>query len=180
VILVPDDLAELVRLEHDVADHAFVAAPGLHVEHADAHELLPRVRREAMAEELIQPAHHEHRRAVAREVADRRAASREVERDSPLSGILAAAADHDVEVFRQRVPRIHVDHPRREPLGAGPSAQREHVAPIAVDVHVAGIERSDDQFPCGAVCSSGTHQISSTSVSSASSLRSASMAVYVQ
>jgi CobQ-like glutamine amidotransferase family enzyme len=73
------------------------------------------------------------------------AAGMEVGADVALRGVLTAAAEQDVGVGGQRVTDAHRHHRHRTsaPLQAPP--QDEHVAGVAVDVHLARIQMDQGQ-----------------------------------
>ncbi len=103
VVLVADQTPELGRVDVVVADQARLRAPRRHIQHAragDAHAVLGE---ELVAEHLVGAADGQEHDAVVGHRPQRGRASDEIVPDVALRGVLAASAEDDVGVVRQRI-----------------------------------------------------------------------------
>src|SRR5579875_3355545 len=110
VVLVADEPSgvHLARgVDPVVADQARVLAPGDHVEHPDTGDAAAVVGEEFVTQHLVAAADGQHDDAVVGHRAQVGAAAGEVRADLTLRGVLAAAAEQDVRLGRQRVADAH-------------------------------------------------------------------------
>ena len=198
MVFVADDLAEIGGGFRKIADHACFLADRVRADHADAVESGAVDRFEILAEQLVQAADHQHRHAVRRERTQQVGALEEVVDDLLLAGVLAAATQNHVHVLGPVAALVVGVYARLVAVQREPALDGEHVAGIAVDVHILRIQRHDvddlahivssSSFRCFALrlrgfVSRGAHlptPASATSAILASAARVFSMAVYVQ
>ena len=123
-----------------IADHTHVLAHGISTDNADAVQTGAVHGFKVLAEQLVQAADHQHRRTVCGKRTQQVGAMVEVVDDFLLAGVLAAASQNKVHLVGPIVALIVLVNDRFVTVQFQPAADSQHVAGIAVDVHVFGIQ----------------------------------------
>ena len=98
----------------------------------------------------------------------------QITRDGDLLLVLTAAKEEDIDVVGDRIADADLDHPRRRSRAMRRALlQRDHVAAVAIDVHLGRVEPADREGHAHRYCS----QNRSTAPRSARLARRSSMAV---
>ena len=140
VVLVANHIAELVGMLNKIADHTHVLAHGISTDNADAVQTGAVHGFKVLAEQLVQAADHQHRRTVCGKRTQQVGAMVEVVDDFLLAGVLAAASQNKVHLVGPVVALIVLVDDRFITVQFQTAADSQHVAGIAVDVHVFGIQ----------------------------------------
>ena len=97
-----------------------------------------------VAEELIPAADGQHPGAVLDRGLERLAlCALQIPRDGDLLLVLAAAEEEDIDVVRDRIADADLDHLRVDPAPRGRRCERDHIAAVAIDVHLGRVEPAD-------------------------------------
>ena len=172
VVFVADDITKLVATRDDVADETLWAGVCLDIKQSDAVDDMAILSAEKLAEQLVEPADHEHRYASIGELTKLSTNRQEVGLDFVLAAVLATATDDDIGVFWKCVALVVADEFDVVAMPLDALHEDEHITRISIDVHVVGVELQNGEVSFGMV-----HAISSTVVSLASSRRRANIAV---
>src|SRR5690606_23357770 len=154
MVLETHHLAELVAVDHDVADEALVPGDGPGVEQADPRQLRPVVRPVETTEELV-PAADGQQRHAGLDLGPQHLTLRpaDIGGDGNLLPVLPAAPEEEVVAAGlQRLVHAERDHLGLDTPPAAALRQRQHIAAVAVDVHGAAVEPADGELH---ICSVG-------------------------
>src|SRR5205814_9825214 len=129
-------------VDHDVADEPPRAGDADRIEEADSWQGLGVVRTVLVAKELVAAADGEQGRAVFDRGAKRLTLRPpQIAGDGGLLLVLAAAPEEEIDVGRDRLTDADLAHFGRDAPPPGATAERDDVAPVAIDVHLRSEER---------------------------------------
>ena len=145
VVLKTNHGAELLRLLNNVANQAVIAADRVRIKNADTLQHLTLTGAEFLAEQLVQATNDEHRHASLSQRAQRVTVRVQVVLNHGLTGVLAAATQNDVNIFRERLTGVVVQNLHVKAVRLRATSQRQSVTPVAVNVHVERVQLQNTQ-----------------------------------
>ena len=117
----------------------------MRIKNADTLQHLTLTGAELLAEQLVQATNDEHRHAVLSQRAQGVTVRVQVVLNHGLTGVLTAATQNNVNVFREGLTGVVVKNLHVKAVRLRATSQRQGVTPVAVNVHVERVQLQDAQ-----------------------------------
>ena len=117
----------------------------MRIKNADTLQHLTLTGAEFLAEQLVQATNDEHRHASLSQRAQRVTVRVQVILNHGLTGVLTAAAQNNVNIFRERLTGVVVQNLHVKAVRLRATSQRQSVTPVAVNVHVERVQLQNTQ-----------------------------------